>query len=753
MLTFGSTVAAHEEADSLSVRDTLPSIESIISRLHGYDYHRYPYYSFTKYECRDLTLNDVDPLNVQQKFIKKHRLIRNFIEKNDLDNKFSIPLMTDERVEENYWRSTPKREVAVVTGIRREGMNNVFDTGDILQVLVGEKYSDVNIFANAIRLDYHTMYSPVGRDALSHYDYELIASSVTDSCRTYHYYFYAKKGDKSAFSGDVIFFVDSVPRVKFIRLMFPHKRKNNALNSLYIAQEYGCSPQSDWVMKRNDVMAELRPWGKWGRLCYVKTQRFSDFSTDSIDKELLRGKTSMRYDPKAEYRDSHFWSRYVNDIPLDSLRTDSVNRTLIAQDPYAVSGTKVRINEILGYVGRIPALRIPMWITRAYVNNYIETANPSKFVIAPTRALISFNDIDGLRLRFGGSTTARFHRRFFIDGYVAYGFRSHRFHYLGRLTYSFNDKKYQANEYPRRNIFVESRHDICVIGERSDKGDHDDIFRSLRWASDYNSMFYNQQRIMFERDEKFGLKYRVGMSFESDESAGPHNFGKMRTSEAQFEVEYNPSHGYYYLANSQIPVNSDAPSIGIAHKWGIKGLLGGEHNYQVTEMKVSKRWFLGNWGIGKTFLKAGAVWNRVPYPLLLSPAANMSYVINDENFSLISSNEFINDRYTQLMLSWETNGNFVGSIPVLKRARLKEYFGIRMLWGYLTRKNIPSLDFTPWHNVTYRLMDKDRPYIEGIIGLHNIFNMLDIEYVHRFTYRHIPDSRHSGVRFSLRFAF
>ena len=251
--------------------------------------------------------------------------------------------------------------------------------------------------------------------------------------------------------------------------------------------------------------------------------------------------------------------------------------------------------------------------------------------------------------------------------------------------------------------------DICVIGERSDKGDHDDIFRSLRWASDYNSMFYNQQRIMFERDEKFGLKYRVGMSFESDESAGPHNFGKMRTSEAQFEVEYNPSRGYYYLANSQIPVNSDAPSIGIAHKWGIKGLLGGEHNYQVTEMKVSKRWFLGNWGIGKTFLKAGAVWNRVPYPLLLSPAANMSYVINDENFSLISSNEFINDRYTQLMLSWETNGNFVGSIPVLKRARLKEYFGIRMLWGYLTRKNIPSLDFTPWHNVTYRLMDKDRP--------------------------------------------
>ena len=752
-------VAAHEEADSLSAKDSihvsenLSSIEGIISRLHGYDYHRYPYYSYTKYESRDLTLNDIDPLNVQQKFMKKHRLIRNFIEKNDLDKKFSVPLMTDERVEENYWRSTPKREVAVVTGIRRDGLNNAFDTGDILQVLIGEKYSDVNIFANTIRLDYHTMYSPVGRDALSHYDYELMSSSATDSSRVYHYYYHAKNGDKSAFSGDVIFVVDSVPRVKFIRLMFPHKRKNNALNSLYIAQEYGRSPQSDWVMMRNDVMAELRPWGRWGRLCYVKTQRFSDFSTDSIDDELLRGRASMRYDPKAEYRDTHFWAHYVNDIPLDSLRTDSVNRALIAQNPYAVTGTKVRINEILGYVGRIPALRIPMWITRAYVNNYIETGNPSKFVIAPTRALISFNDIDGLRLRFGGSTTARFHRRFFVDTYAAYGIKSHRFHYLGRVTYSFNDKKYQANEYPRRNIIFESRRDICVIGERSAKGDHDDIFRSLRWSSDHNSMYYNQQRILFERDEKFGLTYRVGMSFESDKSAYKHNFGKMRTSEAQFEVEYNPSRGYYYLASTQIPVNSEAPSIGVAHKWGIEGLFGGEHTYHLTEVKAGKRWFLGSWGIGKTNLKMGAVWSRVPYPLLLSPAANLSYVISDENFSLIGTSEFVNDRYTQLMLSWETNGNFVGSIPVLKRARLKEYFGLRMLWGYLTKKNVAALEASPWKGEDYKLMDESRPYIEGVIGLHNIFNIVNVEYVHRFTYRNIPNSRHSGVRFSLRFVF
>ena len=213
--------------------------------------------------------------------------------------------------------------------------------------------------------------------------------------------------------------------------------------------------------------------------------------------------------------------------------------------------------------------------------------------------------------------------------------------------------------------------------------------------------------------------------------------------------------GYYYLANTQIPVNSEAPSIGISHKWGIKGFLGGEYNYHLTELKVRKRWFLGNYGFSKTLINLGAMWNKVPYPLLLSPVTNMSYVIDDESFSLISPMEFLNDRYTQVFLSWETNGNFIGSIRPIRRARLKEYFALRMLWGKLTDKNNHTIthDSRPIPPDSYHIMDSNRPYIEGVIGLHNIFNVLNVEYVHRFTYRELPGSRRSGVRFALRFMF
>ena len=748
------TVLLARAGNNLTV--SIDSIISLLTQKEDSSYHRYPFYHYTKYENRNITIHDVDPLNVQQRYIKKHRWFRKFIENNDLDNKFDVPIMTDERVEEHYWRKKPKRELSVVTGIKRDGINNIFETSDILQVLIGEKYGDIDIYDKRYRMDRQTIYSPLGSEAHNHYDYEVISEAHTDTTDVYHIIYHGKKDDKNTFSGDLIVIYDSVPRVKYIRMMLPHKSNLRTLDNLFITQEFANTQQGDWMMTRNDVMAQLRPWGTWGKLTYVKTQRYSGFSTDSIDARILRGRNAFRYDPKADYRDAYFWERYAHNIPADSLRIDSINRALTPVNPYEVTGTvKLRLNELLGYAEDVPGLRIPMFIVKAYLNNFIPTANPSKFIIAPTRALISFNDIDGLRLRFGGTTTARLNQRFFLDGYVAYGFRSQKLYYRARATYSFVDKKYQADEYPHRNIFIESRFDICDVGERSNKSDHDDLFRSVHWQQNLSRMWFRQYRIGFQRDEKCGISYMSGVSVERDRAFGIHTFGTLQTSELQFELQYNRSMGYYYVANRQIPVNSEAPNIGLSHKWGIKGLFGGEYNYHITELKVTKRWFLGNLGISKTIFKSGVVWSRVPYCLMLSPTTNMSYVIDDESFALVNPNEFINDRYTQLFISWETNGNFLGSIRPIRRARLKEYFGIRMFWGALSDKNNPALndDSRPDLPPGYNIMDEKRPYIEGVIGLHNIFNVLKIEYVHRFTYRNIPNARKSGIRFALHFMF
>ena len=55
------------------------------------------------------------------------------------------------------------------------------------------------------------------------------------------------------------------------------------------------------------------------------------------------------------------------------------------------------------------------------------------------------------------------------------------------------------------------------------------------------------------------------------------------------------------------------------------------------------------------FVKGGAQWNKVPFPLLIMPAANLSYILQRETFNLINNMEFLNDRYASLDVSWDLN--------------------------------------------------------------------------------------------------
>jgi hypothetical protein len=102
-----------------------------------------------------------------------------------------------------------------------------------------------------------------------------------------------------------------------------------------------------------------------------------------------------------------------------------------------------------------------------------------------------------------------------------------------------------------------------------------------------------------------------------------------------------------------------------------------------------------------------------------------------------------------------------------------------VLWGQLTDKNNPStlnskpstlnpqpstpdpdLFYFPGHFLTdgtYEQntvrMDERTPYIEWRVGIHNIFKLIEIDYVRRITYRHNPHTNRWGIRFKVRMTF
>ena len=231
--------------------------------------------------------------------------------------------------------------------------------------------------------------------------------------------------------------------------------------------------------------------------------------------------------------------------------------------------------------------------------------------------------------------------------------------------------------------------------------------------------------------------------------------------EANVTLRYAPGESFVNSKQRRIPVSLDAPIFTLSHTIGLKGVLGGEYNFNLTEASIRKRFWFGSWGKIDITARAGAQWNIGPFPLLNLPMANLSYITqHNESFALINNMEFLNDRYASLALSYDMNGKFFNRIPLIKKLKLREMFRLRGLWGTLTDKNNPfksnnpDLFLFPMRNgvATSHVMGKI-PYIEASIGIYNIFKLLHIEYVRRLTYTDGPGVQKDGIRFMVMTVF
>ena len=85
--------------------------------------------------------------------------------------------------------------------------------------------------------------------------------------------------------------------------------------------------------------------------------------------------------------------------------------------------------------------------------------------------------------------------------------------------------------------------------------------------------------------------------------------------------------------------------------------------------------------------------------------------------------EFLNYRYASLMLTWDMNGRLLNRIPVVKRWHWREFLAVRTLWGKLSEKN----QYTELPEGAHA-MDPEKPYVEVMAGIHNIFKFFNVEY-------------------------
>ena len=713
------------------------------------------YYQYNKYQKITMSLNDVTPEMLEKGMYKKMPFLKDQIELCEETNKFILPISVDETASQKIYRKHPKSEKTIIKGMSSTGVNELFATGDMLSTVLKDVFTDVNIYDNDIRLLQYPFISPISSsDAISYYKFYIMDTTFVDKDKCFHLTFVPNNSQDFGFTGHLYVLADSSYTVKKCTMNLPKKSGVNFVDNLDIIQEFEQLPNGEWVLKTDDMIVEMTLMKIMQGFQIRRTTRYSDYAFDELPQQLFKRKGAEIKEADAMMRGDDFWNQYR---------------------PVPLTQTESSMDMLVKRLEQMPGFKYVIFVLKAFIENFVETGtkeHPSKVDIGPVNTMISNNYIDGLRLRMSAQTTANLNPHLFFKGYYAYGFKDHRSKYMGEVEYSFNKKEYLPREFPKNSITFSYQYDVMSPTDKFLKTDKDNVFVSFKTSTVDQMSYVRNIALKYENETQFGLKTTVEVKHSTDEPTGGLAYitnddqktlvPEIQTMEASLAFRYAPGETFVNTKQRRIPVSFDAPVFTLSHTAGFKGVLGGEYNYNLTEIGLYKRFWFSSWGKIDMFVKGGAQWNKVPFPLLIMPAANLSYILQRETFNLINNMEFLNDRYASLDVSWDLNGKIFNRIPLLKKLKWREAIGFKMLYGHLTDKNnpmkhpgdselflFPTRDGRP----TSFVMDPKTPYMECSVGIHNIFKILHIDYVRRLNYLDHPDANKWGVRFMVMMTF
>ena len=730
-----------------------PAVElmrRVIAAKKKTDLANHPYYQYDKYQKITLALNDLSKEQLEGKFFSKRQYLLDQVEKSPYNGKLTLPVSVDETVSQHIYRKDPKSEKDIIKGQQTNGIGQVIQTGEILSTTMKDVFTDVDIYDDYVRLLQYPFPSPIGRTAISFYHYYIEDTVYVERDLCYHLQFIPANSQDFGFRGELYVTADSTLHVKKCNLYMPHNSDVNWVKDMKIEQEFTRLDNGEWVLSKDDMVAEMHASKVLQDLLVVRNTRLTDYSFDELPKVLFKGKAKVRHDIDAMNRDEAYWNKYRQ---VDLTKSESSMDSFI----HRMENSKGFKWIILG--------------VKALMENYVEIGSgpggkKSKFDLGPINTYLSKNYVDGIRLRLAGRTMAALNPHFFWNGYAAYGTKSNDWYTGHVFTYSLNKKKNSPFEFPMRNITFEVSRDIMSPSDDNLEHNKDNIFMTFRAATQDEMFLYHRQRLAFTYETDWGLRFNTGIRWQSNRTAGNlHYFTldgnevkKIRMTDINVGINYNPGVTYVNTKQQRLPINLDSPEIGISHTMGFKGFMGGQYHSNITKVSIYKRQWLGSFGYLDFHAVGQAQWNKVPFPMLILPPVNLSYFESEASVSLMRDWEFLNDRQVFASLSWDMNGKLLNRIPLIKKLKWREYFAVKGVWGNLTDKNNPYLEKNQGDTELFKFPSKSHvmnntPYWECVAGVHNIFKFFAVEYVRRLTYLNNENISKWGIRFGFSMTF
>ncbi|MDB5210773.1 MAG: hypothetical protein JWQ30_1600, partial [Sediminibacterium sp.] len=710
-----------------------------INRTDHYDYVQYD-----QYEKLEVSVSNVSEKLTNKKLLKNYQFLFENRDTTKMEGKSLLPVYLEETISKQYFRKKPEKTKKIILGEKRVNYGEYIDNGGVSSYL-NRLYMDIDIYDNDIPLFTYQFLSPIADLAPTFYMY-YIRDTITDASgqKLIKLYFTPRNTNDLLFRGNMWITLDGNYSVQKMNMFLSKNANLNFVREMHLDLDFEKSEDNRYHLSKSNIMADASitknsASGFFGE----RTVSFKNFQINKpLPDSVYDGPALVKLEKSDQHPDS-YW---------ETNRHDTLTKT------------EAKVYSNIDSLEKMPSFRRTMAIATFLLAGYTSFG---PFELGPAAAFYSFNPIEGFKLRLGGRTTPKLSKRLYFEGYGAYGFKDDKWKYFLSSTYSLNNKS--IYEYPLNYIKVGYQHDTKIPGQELQFVSEDNFLLSFKrgkndkWLS--NSTFNGD----YVHELANHLSYTLGFKNWKQEPAGSIvytkvengtnvNVDKLITSEFSAELRWAPHEQFYQGKVFRIPIINKYPIFTLRFIAGVKGIWNSQYNYQNLSARFEKRAYMSQLGYSDLIVEGGYILGKLPYPLMTIHRANQTYAYQLNSYNLMNFQEFVSDHFIALSIDHYFNGLFFNRIPLLKQLKLREVVSLKMIYGGVRDENKPSKDPTliqyptaDGQATTFSLERK--PYVEGSVGITNIFKLIRVDLVKRFNYLDHPYVASLGIRFRFKFDF
>ncbi len=641
-----------------------------------------------------------------------------------------IPLFISENFSRFYVKNNPEITKEVIKKTRIEGVG--IEDGSYVSQFLGSSFQEYNFYRNWLNIFDKDFVSPIADGWRLYYDYYILDSVMVgrDSC--YLLSVEPKNEKDLAFSGKM-WITKKDFALKQIDVTISKSANLNFIKSIRIQQSLAKTELGPWLPEKTRITIDVSELGD-------KMPGFNVKFNNSISNWVLN-----------EPRPPSFYN-----VPIDlAPRNMEMNDNFWKQHRSDTLSRDERMSfKLIDTLTNIPVVKRLTWLGKFAATGYIRT---SKIDYGPALYTYSNNDVEGNRFRIGGRTNEYLSDRWYLRGYLAYGFRDQRFKYGIYGGYIFNRKQWTE-------LIIGKKYDIDQVGIQSDELTENYIFLALTRFGTLSQPYLNDETAVRFRSQ-FGRGFTYSLTLMRNTFNPLYNFAYYRNdgipgelghsyinTTASFELHYARDERFVTDGNLRLSLGPiRAPAFTFQYTQGLNGPLGGDFNYKKVALTYEQNLRLGLLGTSNFKLTGAKVFDPVPYPILFNHIGNETIFFTTGAFSTMNYFEFVSDSYLSLRYQQYFGGFILNRVPLMNKLKWRLVGDANILWGHMSQgsKNlIPQVDENGNPVLQFQTLGPV-PYIELGYGIENILKVIRIDAFHRITYLHNPNIHPFQVKISL----